>query len=91
MYHLPRKTEDAKVNDYNPLLLYLWKANVDIQYIAESSVTLTGYVSSYVTKAETSGLQDVWEDLASSGSLYSRLWRFAKETGKSACTRRLTF
>ncbi len=39
---------------------------------------LTGYVTSHVTKAESSGLQDVWEDLASSGSLYSRMWRFAK-------------
>ena len=83
VYDLPRKLEEAKINDYNPLLLYLWKANVDIQYIAESSLSLTGYVTSYVTKSETSGLQDVWADLASSGSLYNRLWRFAKNCFKS--------
>ena len=83
VYHLPRKPEEAKVNDYNPLLLYLWKANVDVQYIAESSLSLTGYVTSYVTKSETSGLQDVWADLASSGSLYNRLWRFAKNCFKN--------
>ena len=83
VYDLPRKPEEAKVNDYNPLLLYLWKANVDVQYIAEYSLSLTGYVTSYVTKSETSGLQDVWADLASSGSLYNRLWRVAKNCFKN--------
>ena len=28
------------VNNYNLLLLLLWKANIDIQYVAESSQTL---------------------------------------------------
>ena len=83
VYTLPRKLEEAKINDYSPLLLYLWKANMDIQYIAESSLSLTGYVTTYVTKAETSGLQDVWADLASSGTLYSRLWKFAKNCLKN--------
>ncbi len=46
-------------------------------------MTLTGYVASYRAKAETSSLQDVWEDLASSGSLYSRRWRFAKNCFKN--------
>ncbi len=78
IYDLPRKAEEVRINDYNPLLLYLWKSNIDIQYIAESSMALAGYVTSYVTKAEKSDLQDVWADLASSGDLYSRLWKFAK-------------
>ena len=57
VYVLPKKQSEARVNDYNPLLIYLWKANMDLQYIAESSITLTQYVSSYVTKAEKSALQ----------------------------------
>ena len=55
VYTLPRKLEEAKINGYCPLLLYLSKANMDIQYIAESSLSLTGYVTAYVTKAKTSG------------------------------------
>ena len=38
--------------DFNPLLLMLWKANIDIQFVAESSLALAHYVSGYVTKAE---------------------------------------
>ena len=33
MYKLPRSPEEIRIN-YNPLLLMLWKANMDIQYIA---------------------------------------------------------
>ena len=58
----------------NPLILYLRKANVDIQFVAESSLALAGYVTAYVTKAEKSNLQDVWTDIASSGNVYSKLW-----------------
>ena len=29
----------------------LWKANIDIQFIAEASLALAHYVSGYVTKA----------------------------------------
>ncbi len=45
MYDLPRKSEEARINDYNPLLLLLWKANVDVQYIAETTMALTGYIT----------------------------------------------
>ena len=77
VYDLPRKSEEARINDYNPLLLLLWKANVDVQYIAENSMALTGYITAYVTKAEKSAMQQEFADLASSGNLYSRLWKFA--------------
>ena len=29
IYTLPRSAEEVRINDYNPLILYLWKANVD--------------------------------------------------------------
>ena len=45
-----------RVNDYNPLLLMLWQANNDIQYVAESSLALAHYVSGYITKAERSNM-----------------------------------
>ena len=49
IYQLPRTELEVRVNDYNPLLLMLWKANVDMQYVAESSLALAHYNSGYVT------------------------------------------
>ena len=52
IYCLPRSNEETRVNDYNPLLLMLWKANMDIQFVVESLLALAHYVTGYVTKAE---------------------------------------
>ena len=54
----------------------LWKANMDIQFVAESSLALAHYVSGYVTKAERSNMQEIWEEVSESKSIYSRLWSF---------------
>ena len=54
----------------------MWKANIDIQYVAESSLALAHYVSGYVTKAEESHLQDFWQKVSDTKSIYSRLWSF---------------
>ena len=76
IYQLPCLPQEARVNDYNRLLLLLWKANMDIQSIAESSLTLAHYVTGYVTKAEKSNMQDVWQEVGTSSSIYSKLWSF---------------
>ena len=62
IYQLPRSALECRVNDYNPLLLLLWKANMDIQFTAESSLTLAHYVTGYVTKAEKGCMQEVWQE-----------------------------
>ena len=49
IYQLARSESATRVNDSNPLLLMLWKANIDIQFMAESSLALAHYVSGYVT------------------------------------------
>ena len=54
----------------------LWRANVDVQYVAESSLALAHYVSGYVTKAEKSNLQDIWHEVSENKSVYSQLWSF---------------
>ena len=41
-----------RVNDYNPILLQLWKVNLDVQFVSEKSLALAHYVTGYVTKAE---------------------------------------
>ena len=76
IYKLPRSDVEVRVNDYNPLLLMLWKANIDIQYVAESSLALAHYVSGYVTKAEKSHLQDIWQEVIYTKSVYSKFWSF---------------
>ena len=55
---------EVRVNDYNPLLLLLWKANIDIQFFAEVSVALAHYVSGYIIKAERSNIQDIWQEVS---------------------------
>ena len=52
IYQLTRSESENRVNYYNPLLFLLWKTNIDIQFVAESSLALAHYVSGYVTKAE---------------------------------------
>ena len=76
IYNLKRAKNEIHINDYNPLLLLLWKANIDIQFVAESSLALAHYVSGYVTKAEKSSMQIIWNDVSESKTIYSRLWSF---------------
>ena len=83
IYFLPRAASEVRVNDYNPLLLLLWKANMDIQFIAESSLVLAHYVTGYVTKAERSNMQELWQEVGASKSIYSRLWSFGIRSLKS--------
>ena len=54
----------------------LWQANIDIQFVAESSLALAHYVSGYVTKAERSNIQDIWHEVSENKNVYSRFWSF---------------
>ena len=64
VYHLPRAIGEERVNDYNLLLLYLWKANMDLQYVGDASLALAHYVTGYITKAEKSHMQELWDDVS---------------------------
>ena len=83
IYLLPRAAQECRVNVYNPLLLLLWQANMDIQFTAESSLTLAHYVTGYVTKAEKSNMQEVWQEVNSNSSIYSKLWSFGVRSLRS--------
>ena len=76
IYNLARSFSETRVNDYNPVLLSLWRANIDIQFVSEDSLALAHYVTGYVTKAEKSHLVDLWDEVSSNESLYSKLWSF---------------
>ena len=83
LYDLARTSEETRINSYNPLLMLLWKANMDIQYIAESSGALCNYISGYITKAEKSHMQETWEEIASNKGIYSRLFSFGVRSLRS--------
>ena len=83
IYYFKRGKNEVRVNDYNPLLLMLWRANMDLQYISETSLALTEYVSGYVTKAEKSNVQDIWNDISNSDSVYKRLFQFGMRNMRS--------
>ena len=85
LYSLARTSEETRINAYNPLLMLLWKANVnmDIQYIGESSGALCNYISGYITKAEKSHMQETWEEITSNKSIYSRLFSFGVRSLRS--------
>ena len=76
IYQLRRTESEVRVNDYNPLLLMLWKAIIDVQFVAESSLALAHYVNGYVTKAERSNMQEIWQEVSENKSVYSRLLSF---------------
>ena len=83
MYTLPRSPEEIRINNYNPLLLMLWKANMDLQFVGELSLAIAHYVTGYVTKAEKSNMQDLWQEVSSHSSVYSKLWSFSLRTLRS--------
>ena len=72
-----------RVNDYNPILLLLWKANLDVQFVSENSLALAHYVTGYVTKAEKSHMHEIWDEISSKESLYSKLWSFGVRSLRS--------
>ena len=55
----------------------------DIQFVAESSLALAHYVSGYVTKAEKSSMQEIWNDISENKNMYSRLWSFGVRSLRS--------
>jgi len=84
-------SKSTSVNDYNPFLLLLWQANIDIQFVSESSLALANYATGYVTKAEKSHMQEIFSctDDSQIGCLASVFVPFAVES--VACMRHLTY
>ena len=67
IYQLTRNNRDTSVNEYNPLLLLSWQANMDIQFVSESSLALAHYV------VDTSPRQ-CGQEVGENKSVYGRLW-----------------
>ena len=77
LYNLPRgeSEEEKNVNPYNPCVLSLWKANMDVQYLGESSQILNGYITGYMTKGEKNATEGIWESLSEDSSVSSKVMK----------------
>jgi hypothetical protein len=83
IYNLKRSVAEMYINDYNPVLLLIWKGNMDLQYIHDKSLILNRYITSYVTKSEKLASQALWEEINQSKSLRSSLKSFALKSLKN--------
>ena len=59
IYDLARSESEVRVNDYNPLLLLLWQANMDIQFVAEELVKVDAFTVACGSLA-SSEVQRMW-------------------------------
>ena len=57
LYDLVRAEPERNINDYCPTLLYLWKGNMDIQFVSEDSYSIVEYLTKYITKKESPNLE----------------------------------
>lgn len=90
---LKRRYEDRWVNNYNPTLLKLWQANMDIQPCG-SNESIAFYIAKYISKAEPTELdvgvaqailQIRREETNISRKLFKICMRILKERQVSAC------
>ena len=83
IYEIERAESEARVNNYNPLLLLTWGENMDIQFIGDVDMAVSTYCSGYLTKHERGHLQDQYEQIMDSGSLSSKLFKIGHSLLKS--------
>lgn len=82
IYNLKRTQYERYINDYNPIILLIWRGNVDIQYIGHSNMVLDKYITAYITKAEKNATEEIWDSCSSNLNLYSALKSFALKSFK---------
>jgi hypothetical protein len=73
LYSLRRAEGEQNVNDYNPTVLQAWGANIDVQFVGENTHILTKYITGYLTKAEKTETQGIWDALGSDMNPGARL------------------
>jgi len=52
LYTVPRAIEEVHINDYHPTVMLAWRANHDVQMVAENCYVLNRYITNYLTKEE---------------------------------------
>ena len=83
LYELERKQCETRINDYSPILLYLWKGNIDMQYIGENTESLVDYICKYATKGPKSAMDEFVIEHMADKSDYSKLMSLAMKMLKT--------
>ena len=73
LVEIPRKLGEENVNNYNPPILMMTKANMDIQYVHDPSFALLHYICKYVSKSESDNTEELNRVVESSDSYCSKL------------------
>ncbi len=60
----------------------IWQANVDLQFIRESSSVLDRYITSYITKAEKNSTAAIWEECNNNKTLQGAIKSVALKSFK---------
>ena len=76
-YAVPRGDGEVNINPYNPAILQCWRANMDIQFVGESTGILNSYITAYISKGEKGEAAAVFDAMGQDGSVQSRLMKVA--------------
>uniref|UniRef100_A0A914UMV4 Uncharacterized protein n=1 Tax=Plectus sambesii TaxID=2011161 RepID=A0A914UMV4_9BILA len=77
LYYLRRSSKERFINDYNGLLLYIWRSNVDVQFIGEITMVINRYITKYTTKGEKARTAELWNAVNKSKSSHGQLLSLA--------------
>ena len=86
LYDVVRTEQEKNINDYNPILLKMWKGNMDCQFIGEDSQCLLEYITKYATKGPRSSITEGLETshfITNATSEYSTLMSLSLKMMKS--------
>lgn len=64
-------------------MLLIWQANIDIQFIRDSSLVLDRYITSYITKSEKQATQEIWDTCNNNKTLQGSLKSYALKSFKN--------
>ena len=56
---LKRNPHEVRINVYNTVLLKIWKANIDIQFILDAYACAT-YIVTYISKGQREMSNNIW-------------------------------
>ena len=77
LYELKRNEHEVRVNDYNPVILAMWRGNMDITFVSEKSTMLPRYIAKYQSKSPRSAFDEFDANKVIDKSKRSQLFSFA--------------
>lgn len=83
LYNLKRNKYEQYVNDYNPLILSIWRSNMDLQLIQDEKGVLNNYITDYITKKDKEEIKEIWTECKKNETLKGALKSYALQSLKN--------